>query len=164
MAEIREYRPADARRITEIYNHYITSTTITFETDPLTVEEMKSRLDGIAARYPLLVAEADGEVAGYAYAHRWKLSAAYSPTAETTLYVDPRHQHRGIGSELLRQLIQECRRHPSLHALIACITADNHASRRLHEREGFRQVSEFIAVGEKFGRRLDVVDYELIVG
>ncbi|MDE5920508.1 MAG: N-acetyltransferase, partial [Paramuribaculum sp.] len=65
---------------------------------------------------------------------------------------------------LLRRLIEACRRDNKPHALIACITADNDISRRLHEREGFRQVSEFKAVGLKLGCRLDVVDYELIVG
>lgn len=164
MAVIREYRPSDAVRITAIYNHYITDTTITFETKPLDVEAMRQRLDGIASDYPLLVAECDGEVAGYAYCHRWKQSSSYSPTAETTLYVDVRYQRLGIGTALLRRLIDECRRRPSIHALIACITADNASSRRLHEREGFMQVSEFKAVGLKFGNRLDVVDYELIVG
>ena len=165
MISIRKYRPDDAGRITEIYNHYITHTTITFETEPLTVEEMSARLDSIAAEYPLLVAEdADGCIAGYAYAHQWKQSRDYRPTAETTLYVDSRHQGHGTGTALLRRLIEECRCDASLHALIACITADNAISRRLHEREGFLPVSEFKAVGLKFGRRLDVVDYELIVG
>lgn len=164
MITIRKYRTDDAGQITEIYNHYIAHTTITFETEPLTVAEMSSRLDSIAAEYPLLVAEDDGHIAGYAYAHRWKQSMAYRPTAETTLYVDTRCQGNGTGTALLRRLIEECRRDNTLHALIACITADNDISRRLHEREGFRQVSEFKAVGLKFGRQLDVVDYELIVG
>ena len=70
MGVIREYRPSDADRITDIYNHYITDTTITFETEPLDVDAMRQRLDGIASDYPLVVAEYDGDVAGYAYRHR----------------------------------------------------------------------------------------------
>ena len=57
MGVIREYRPSDADRITDIYNHYITDTTITFETEPLDVDAMRQRLDGIASDYPLVVAE-----------------------------------------------------------------------------------------------------------
>ncbi len=53
MISIRKYRPDDAGRITEIYNHYITHTTITFETEPLTVEEMSARLDVVD--YELIV-------------------------------------------------------------------------------------------------------------
>lgn len=53
--------------------------------------------------------------------------------------------------------------HDGVHALVACITADNEPSRRLFESIGFRRVSHFEQVGRKFGRWLDVVDYELLL-
>ena len=62
----------------------------------------------------------------------------------------------------MRRLIEECRRR-GCHALVACITAENADSRRLHERLGYKQVSLFEEVGRKFGRWLDVTDYELLL-
>lgn len=69
---------------------------------------------------------------------------------------------RGIGRQLMERLIEECRA-GGYHALIACITEGNEASYSLHEKLGFRKVSHFEKVGLKFGRWLDVVDYELII-
>ena len=63
---------------------------------------------------------------------------------------------------LMERLIADCRE-AGLHVLIACITADNEASCRFHEKLGFEKVSEFRQVGRKFDRWLDVADYELIL-
>ncbi len=104
----------------------------------------------------------DGKVLGYAYVHPWKERAAYHRTFETTVYVHPDFHHMGIATALMREIIRECRDLP-VHALIACITGGNTASTSLHEKLGFKKVSEFKEVGEKFGRVLDVVDYELIL-
>jgi phosphinothricin acetyltransferase len=123
---------------------------------------MHERIKGIAEGFPYFVDMEDGEMAGYCYAHPWKERAAYQYTLETTVYISPKYQHRGIGSKLMKRLIAECRSQ-GFHSLIACITAGNKASNALHEKLGFRQVSEFKEVGMKFDRWLDVVDYELIL-
>ena len=77
-------------------------------------------------------------------------------------YGDPGLQKRGTGEALMRKLIEECR-HRGFHSLIACITADNRPSIALHEKLGFRKVSGFKEVGMKFGRWLDVEDYQLLL-
>jgi len=64
--------------------------------------------------------------------------------------------------KVYERLVAECRT-TECHALVACITADNEPSRRLFESIGFRRVSHFEQVGRKFGRWLDVVDYELLL-
>ena len=89
-------------------------------------------------------------------------SAAYRYTLETTVYLSPDYLGRGIGKRLMRELIEACRRN-GYRALIACITAGNEASIALHTGLGFKQVSHFEQVGRKFGRWLDVVDYELLL-
>ena len=159
---IREATPRDARAIVEIYNEYIERGVETFETEPLSEEEMRARVVAIAADYPYLVYEEGGEVIGYCYAHEWKERAAYSKTLETTVYLHPAFKRQGIGNALMRALIEECRK-SGFHALIACITDDNKGSIALHEQLGFRQVSHFKEVGYKFGRWLGVVDYELLL-
>ncbi len=159
---MRPVTPADARAITEIYNHYISETTITFEVESVTVEEMEGRIKEISASFPYFVCEEEGRMLGYCYAHLWKQRAAYSNTLETTVYLHKNAIGRGIGSMMVRHLTELCREQ-GYHALIACITEGNEASVRMHERLGFRKVSEYKEVGRKFGRWLGVVDMELIL-
>ena len=159
---IRKVRKEDTSAITAIYNHYIAHTTITFELEPVSEEEMWTRIQHISEKYPYFVYETEGQIAGYCYVHRWKEKAAYNQSAETTIYLAPSHTGKGIGKELMLHLIEECRR-KGLHALIACITEGNEASYALHEKLGFEKVSYFREVGRKFGKWLGIVDYELIL-
>lgn len=159
---IRKVHTSDAQAITLIYNEYVLHSTISFETLALTCNEMTKRITDIASAYPYLVYEENGEIAGYCYAHPWKERAAYQNTLETTIYISPTHARKGIGELLMNALIDECRNR-GFHALIACITADNEPSCRLHTKLGFKQVSSFKEVGRKFGKWLGVVDYELIL-
>ena len=159
---IREVRPDDAAQIAEIYNRYILETTISFETQPLSAEDMRIRIEEISSYFPYFVAENNGKLTGYCYAHPWKERAAYCKTLETTIYLASEAKGRGLGSRLMTQLIKECRNR-GYHALIACITAENEESCQFHERLGFKKVSHFEQVGQKFGRWLDVADYELIL-
>lgn len=157
---IRYVTQRDVKRITEIYNDYIINTTISFEVKPLTEDEMRNRIESVLAHGPFLVWEEDGEIAGYCYAHPWKERAAYHNTLETTVYLAPQYFRRGIGSQLMRELINQCRV-DNIKVLIACITANNEASIKMHEALGFKQVSYFSQVGEKFGQWLDVIDMQL---
>lgn len=159
---IRDVDPrADAPEIARIYNHYVTGTTISFETEPLTVSEMRQRITTLSASYPYFVAVTPaGNVAGYCYVHQWKERAAYNPTVEATVYLAPDERGHGLGQRLTRHLLDACRR-AGFHTVIACITGDNHPSIAMVERLGFEKGSHFRQVGRKFGRYLDVVDYQL---
>ena len=157
---IRNVTAADAARIAEIYNHYVVESTATFETEPVTAEEMAHRIKETSQRFPYLVCETEGKLVGYCYAHLWKTRAAYSRTLETTIYIAPDARGKGVGSVLMRRLIEECRREGFI-VLIACITADNLASIALHRGLGFATASRFHNVGVKFNRLLDFVDMEL---
>ena len=159
---IRRVKPQDAKAITDIYNEYVLHSVATFDTEPVREEEMRARITEISSRFPYFVYEEDKEIAGYCYAHTWKEKAAYKYTLETTVYLSPRYKGKGIGRQLMERLIEECRA-GGYHALIACITEGNEASCSLHEKLGFKKVSRFEKVGLKFGRWLDVVDYELII-
>ena len=159
---IRPVRLDDAERIASIYNKYVSATTITFETEPVTTEEMRGRINSISSSFPYFVYEYDGVVLGYCYAHLWKEREAYSKTLETTVYLAPEACHKGVGSLLMTRLIEDCRSR-GYHALIACVTADNLPSLQFHHRLGFHQVSRFSEVGRKFDRWLDVIDLELIL-
>lgn len=159
---IRNVTAADTKAITDIYNRYVTDSVVTFETKPLTEADMLHRIKETSAHHPYFVCEDNGNVAGYCYAHPWKERAAYSHTLETTVYISPKYHRMGIAQRLMDRLIDECRSR-GYHALIACITGDNEASISLHRKLGFKQVSLFKEVGMKFGRWLDVTDYELVI-
>ena len=141
-----------------------------FETQPLDEEQMRQRLARFTAEGPYFIYERQGKIAGFCYAHRWKERAAYRQTMEVTVYVAPDSTGLGIGRQLVQRLIDACRS-MECHALIACITAENEASRRLFEtyncvyRDAYcgGRVSHFKQVGQKFDRWLDVVDYELLL-
>ena len=163
MTGIREVNPeTDLEAITEIYRWYVENTTATFELDPLTPESMLRRIEEVAPNFPYLVWENEGEILGYCYVHTWKKYPAYDITLETTIYLRPEETGRGIGKKLMQRLIGECRE-SGYGSLIACITAENTRSCRFHENLGFRKVSHFHGVGMKFGRLLDVEDYQLIL-
>ena len=159
---IRKVKPDDAHNIALIYNYYIENSAITFETVSVSSEEMACRIADISGRYPFFVFEESGRVVGYCYVSSWKKKAAYSKTVESTVYIDRDYQGKGIGRALMKELIDELRA-KSFHAVIACITIPNPSSIKLHEEIGFRKVSEFREVGNKFGKWLDVGDWELLL-
>ena len=159
---IRLAKISDAPAIARIYNYYVKETTVTFEYAPLTNNEMADRINSISASYPYFVYEENDCILGYCYAHPWKERAAYAQTYEISIYLAKEATGQGIGSKLLKRLVDECRK-INCHALIACITAENAGSIRFHLRHGFKQVSSFKEVGFKFNRYLDVNDYELLI-
>lgn len=157
---IRKVTKSDVAAITAIYAKYVLETTVSFETEAPSEAAMGERIGALMEAYPCYVYESEGKVVGYCYAHPWKGYAAYGKSWEATIYLAADAVGRGIGSELMDRLIRDSRTR-GCHVLIGCITADNSASCTLCEKFGFQKVSEFREVGKKFGRWLDVVDYEL---
>jgi L-amino acid N-acyltransferase YncA len=104
---IRRVELQDAKAITTIYNEYVGHSVATFETEPLREEDMRNRIAGIAVRFPYFVYEEEGKVVGYCYAHLWKERAAYRHTLETTVYLAPGYEGKGIGRELMERLIED---------------------------------------------------------
>ena len=159
---IRQVKLQDSKVIVDIYNEYIVHSVATFETEYLHEDEMQSRIAKISADFPYWVCEKDNKVVGFSFAHPWRQQAAYKYTLETTVYVSSDYVGMGVGKALMERLIEECRQR-GYHALIACITSENEPSKSLHLKLGFKQVSIFKQVGTKFGRWLDVIDYELLL-
>ncbi len=161
---IRPCQPGDVAQITEIYNHYITHTTITFEEQPLTVEQMRARIEAYTQLYPWLVAANDeGQVLGYAYASKWKERAAYRHTAESTIYLRHGCEGQGVGKALYGELLKQIRQQ-GCHVVLGCIAIPNDASIGLHEHMGFVKVAHFKEVGRKFDNWLDVGYWQLQLG
>ena len=152
---IRSARREDLEAITQIYNEAIRTTTATFDTDPKTLDEQKAWFENHGPKYPILVAEQNGIVSGWASLSKWSDRCAYSDTAEISLYVKEEFRGKGVGKKLLEALTQEGGKR-GLHTVIARIVADNHISIHLHEGVAFEHVGIMREVGRKFGKLLDV--------
>jgi L-amino acid N-acyltransferase YncA len=158
---IRPATGADPERICAIYNHYIATTTISFEEQPVTAADMAQRIADVgAAKLPWLVMLDGDTLIGYAYATKWRVRAAYRFAVESTIYLDPQYAGKGAGSMLYEALLAELRQR-ELHLAIGGIAQPNEASVRLHERLGFKKVAHFSEVGLKFGRWIDVGYWQL---
>lgn len=160
---IRRAQVPDAAAIAEIYNEAIATTTATFDTEPKSIEERIRWLQSHDERHPVLVAELDGEIVGWASLTAWSDRAAYGDTVETSFYVHSSHRGRGIGRKLQVALIEEAQR-LGFHTLIARITDGSAESIHLHETTGFVHVGTLKEVGRKFGKLLDVHVLQKMLG
>ena len=155
---VRDSRVDDMPMVQRIYAHYVLHERATFEEEPPSVEEMERRRAAILERgLPFLVAESDGEVAGYSYATAYRPRAAYRFTIEDSVYVAHGMGRRGIGRSLLTALIARCERGDWRQMIAVIGDGGNTASIRLHESLGFRMVGTLLGAGFKFGGWIDTV-------
>jgi L-amino acid N-acyltransferase YncA len=159
---IRAATPADAAAICNIYNHFVATTTISFEEHPVAPQEMARRIEDVSATLPWYVFEQDGAVLGYAYATPWRARSAYRFSVESSVYVSPGHARRGIASRLYRSLLADLAGR-GVHAVIGGIAQPNAASVALHEAFQFEKVAHFRQVGRKFDQWIDVAYWERIL-
>ena len=145
----------DLEAITEIYNYAITKTVATFDTEVKTLDEQKEWFKNHGSKYPVIVAEDDGGIVGFASLAQYSTKCAYSDTAEISLYVKEEHQGKGVGKKLIKAIVDEGEK-SDLHVLLARITEGNKTSIHLHEFVGFTHVGILKEVGFKFGKTLDV--------
>lgn len=112
--------PEDAEKLVEIYAPYVRNTAITFEYEVPSVEEFRGRIENTLKRYPYLVAEMDGQIAGYAYASVFKPRAAYSWCVEVSIYLRGDRRGMGIG-KMLYDRLEEILIKQGIRNLYACI-------------------------------------------
>ncbi|MCI7704653.1 MAG: N-acetyltransferase family protein [Clostridiales bacterium] len=155
-AGIRFADPArDAAGILAVYAPYIRETAVTFETEVPAPDAFTARVAGICADFPYLVLEVDGELAGYAYAHRQAERAAYAWNAELSIYLAGKWRGRGLGAPLYR-LLERLLTMQGYVNLYGVITASNRGSIAMHEKLGYRQIGLHEKTGWKFGQWHDV--------
>jgi len=152
---IRPIEPKDIPSICEIYNYYVQNTYISFEVDPVSIEEMERRMLEYTSEYPWLVYEENGEVFGFAYASKWRPRPSYRFTLEVTIYLDRNHLGKGIGTSLYRELFAQLKS-IGTHSVIATIAIPNEKSQALHESLRFKQVAHFKDMGFKLNQWIDV--------
>ncbi|MFG2650575.1 GNAT family N-acetyltransferase [Streptomyces sp. NPDC048436] len=152
---VRAAHPGDAEAVRAIRNHAIEHSTALWTQTQQSPAEGAAWLAAHLDRGSAFVAEADGEVAGFAVYGPWRELEGYRHTVENSVYVREGRHGLGIGSALMTDLISAARQ-AGHHVMIADIEAGNSGSIRLHERFGFRHVGTVPEVGTKFGRWLDL--------
>lgn len=154
---------ADLPAISAIYNHYVLHSTSTYALEPETLADRQAWFAlHSSERYPVIVAEIDREVVGWGSLSKFRDRAGYAPSAEPSVYVAHHYHRRGLGRAILQELIERARR-AGFHTLIGGASADQSGSLALQECLGFTRVGYFKEVGQKFGRRLDVVFTQLML-
>lgn len=155
MVTIRPATLDDVPAITAIYNEAVRTTTASFDCEEKTVEERRRWFEAHDDRHPIIVAEKDGEVVGWAALSPWSERDAYAETAESSFYVGADYRGQGIGRQL-KEGILAAGREAGLHTVIARIAEGNQASIHLNESCGFEHIGTMKEVGRKFRKRLDV--------
>lgn len=166
MAEplVRAAEPRDAGATAAIYAHHVAHGTASFDTVPRTEAEMAAKIAECTARgWPFLVAEVGGRVVGYAYATQFRDRPAYTSTCENSIYLHPDHLGQGIGTQLLRALVDAAER-AGFRQMIAVVGGAEPASAALHARAGFVETGRMRSVGRKHGRWLDTLYMQKSLG
>ncbi len=159
---VRAAAAGDLQALTDIYNHYVLNSAVTFDLQAFTAEERRAWFDAHAATGPhrLVVAvDARDRCVGYATSGRWRPKPAYGTTVEASVYCHPDVQGQGCGTALYAALFAGLE-HEDVRTIVAGVAQPNPASVALHRKFGFQPVGVFHAVGFKFGRFWDVEWFE----
>jgi L-amino acid N-acyltransferase len=157
---IRAARREDCPAMCAIYNHYVEHDTCTYRTDPEPLDERLQWFERHGGVHPIFVVEDEGRVVGWASLSPYNPRQGYRMTVEDSIYLDHRWRGRGLGTALLRRLI-EAAAQAGHHRIIAAISAEQAGSVALHQKLGFVLAGRLNEVGHKFGRWLDVVYLQL---
>lgn len=160
---IRHANASDLPAILDIYNHAIINTTAVYQDDVHTLAMREQWFaDKLKLGHPVFVAEAEGQVIGFATYGPFRNWPGYRFTVEHSVYVQAENRSKGIGKMLLQTIITHAR-NKGMHALIAGVDSASEGSLNLHQSLGFTEVAHFKQVGFKFGRWLDLKFLELLL-
>lgn len=152
-------RPAvesDIAAIRDIYNYFVSNSTATFATVEETLEERNAWFVAHATnKLPIIVAEHDGRVVGWASLSFYHQRCAYRQTVEISFYIDHEFVGRSVGKQLTQTLIQSARE-LDFHCVVSLVCSENDASIALLKKFDFETVGVLKEVGKKFDRWLDV--------
>lgn len=160
---IRPARESDLPDILRIYNDAIANGVATWDEAPWTMDQRREWFEHHDDTQPVLVAETEGQFAGFAYLTLMSAKSGWRFTREDTIYIDPAFQGRGIGRELLAALLDRARE-LGLRLIVASITSTNEASLQLHASLGFEAVGTLRNAGFKFGEWLNTTYMQLDLG
>jgi L-amino acid N-acyltransferase YncA len=161
--QLRRATVDDAESIRQIYNVEVQTSTVTFDLMPRTLEQQQAWIVDRSGAHVVIVATSGSEVVGFGSLSPFRSRPAYSTTVEDSVYVHHDHQGEGVGRAVLAELVRLAEVH-GFHAVMARIVGGHATSIGLHSSQGFHVVGREREVGRKFGRWLDVVVMERLLG
>lgn len=154
----------DLPQLLEIYNYEVLNGVATFDLAPKTTEERTEWFyKHNCNNHPLIVAEIEGHIAGYASLSPYRDKEAYNSTVELSVYIAAKFRNQGVATTLMTAIIDMAQKNNLTHMIISVITAGNEGSRRLHEKFGFTFCGVIQEVGFKFGKYHSIENYSLKV-
>lgn len=164
MPAVRDARLEDVPGILTIYNDVIATSTAVYRDDAVTLDDRRQWFDARhASGYPIIVATEDGGIVGFASYGDFRTWPGYRFSVEHTVHIRADQRGRGVGTLLMRRLIARAAAQGK-HVMVGGVDADNEASLRFHDRLGFVRAARLHQVGFKFGRWLDLVFVQRILG
>ncbi len=161
---IRKAKTEDIPALLEIYNYEVRSGVATLDINEKTIEQWTEWFNKHNIKnHPLIVLEEKGVIKGYASLSSYREKEAYASTVELSIYVHPSHRGQGIGTALMSEILNMAREDETVHTVVSVITSGNAASERLHDKFGFTFCGKIKEAGIKFGKFVDISNYQLIV-
>ncbi|GAB4409515.1 MAG: GNAT family N-acetyltransferase [Bacteroidia bacterium] len=158
--DLRPIQAGDLRAALDLYLPYIEQGPFSLEYVPPSFEEWTTRVQTITADYPWLVCTEGDHLLGYAYASRHRVRIGYAWVAETTIYLAPGAQGRGIG-RILYETLFDLLRVQGIVQVLAIVGLPNARSEAFHARMGFGVVGVFKDIGFKAGQWQDTRCYQM---
>ena len=156
------FQPAaenDLAAMLELYNFYIINTTATFDHGQITPEEFRQRIFIGHEKYKTYIIRLGDETVGFCFLAQYRKKAAYDRTAEIGLYLKPDFTGKNIGDDTVI-FLEKVAISKGIRVIIASISGENTASIKLFQKMGYERCAHYRQVGEKFGRFVDVIDFE----
>lgn len=153
---IRLAKESDLARINDIYNYYVLNSTCTYQTEPETAAGRAAWFSMHGPKHPVTIAELGGNVVGWGSLSKFHPREAYSRTVEDSVYVQEGLHGRGIGSALMRDMVERAKG-LGHHTIIAAVDSEQPASMALHKKFGFLHAGLLREAGFKFGKWLDAL-------
>lgn len=162
MIAIRLATEADLPAINAIYNHYVLTSTCTYQYEPETEEGRRQWFAEKGEKHPVIVVVENGEIIGWGALSPFRAREGYRFTVEASVYIRHDCQRKGIGRAIMKDLIERARQ-LGFRVMIGGASAEQTASIALQESLGFVRVAHFREIGYKFDQWLDVVFFQLML-
>ncbi|WP_226678381.1 GNAT family N-acetyltransferase [Mesobacillus jeotgali] len=153
--KINKMLPDDWEKVRAIYLEGIATGHATFQKEAPSWEEWNLSHDAECR----IVARLDGDVVGWAALSPVSSRSVYAGVGEVSVYVSQKHNGKGIGSFLLRSLI-EISEQNGFWTLQSSIFPENEGSIQLHKNHGFREMGRRERIGKIEGVWRDTIILE----
>lgn len=161
----RDIKEEDISQVLNIYNYYIANDLANFEEIPLTKDQFfKLYAKIIQAKLPFIICEISKRIVGFAYLNNFRNKSGYKFSYENSIYIDVNFIGKGLGSKLLKKLIDKSYKIRNIKTIISVIGGDNtRASIKIHEKNGFKLIGTLKKVGFKKNQWLDSIYMQKII-